>query len=75
MRYMLGTSLLMIGPGLGRVLIVYFNVPFPEAVTYSYYFIMAIAFLLLVADIFQKKPVVPYTITLLLMDLHYPTYL
>ncbi|MEJ7830070.1 MAG: hypothetical protein WKF91_17810 [Segetibacter sp.] len=71
MRYMLGTSLLMIGPGLGRVLIVYFEVPFPEAVIYSYYLIMAIAFLLLVSDMIQKKPIVPYSIILLLMVLVY----
>jgi hypothetical protein len=71
MRYMLGTSLLMIGPGLGRALIVYFNVPFPEAVIYTYYLIMAIAFLLLVSDMIQKKPVAPYSITLSLMVLIY----
>lgn len=71
MRYMLGTSLLMIGPGLGRVLIVYFEVPFPEAVIYSYNLIMAIAFLLLVSDMIQKKPIVPYSIILLLMVLVY----
>ncbi|PSR54978.1 hypothetical protein AHMF7605_16440 [Adhaeribacter arboris] len=67
MRYMLGTSLLMIGPALGRVQIIYFNVPFLEAVDYANYLIMAIAFLLLVSDIFQKKPVAPYLITLLVM--------
>jgi hypothetical protein len=71
MRYMLGTSLLMIGPGLGRALIVYFNVPFPDAVSYTYYLIMAIAFLLLIADMIQKKPVVPYSITFVLMVLVY----
>jgi hypothetical protein len=71
MRYMLGTSLLMIGPGLGRALIVYFNVPFPDAVIYTYYLIMAIAFLLLVSDMIQKKPVVPYSITFVLMVLVY----
>jgi hypothetical protein len=69
MRYMLGTSLLMIGPGLGRALIMYFNVPFPEAVTYTYYLIMVIAFLLFVSDMILKKLVVPYLITLLLMVL------
>ena len=69
MRYMLGTSLLMIGPGLGRVLIIYFNVPFLEGVDYANYLVMAIAFLLLVSDIFQKKPVATYSITVLLMVL------
>jgi hypothetical protein len=71
MRYMLGTSLLMIGPGLGRALIVYFNVPFPDAVVYTYYLIMAVALLLLIADMIQKKPVVPYSITFVLMVLVY----
>jgi hypothetical protein len=72
---MLGTSLLMIGLGLGRVLIVYFNVPFPEAVIYSYYLIMAIALLLLISDLIEKKPVVPYSITFVLMVLVYLAWL
>lgn len=71
MRYMLGTSLLLIGPGLGRALIIYFHVPFPDAVIYTYYLIMAIAFLLLTADLINKKSIVPYSITLLLMILVY----
>jgi hypothetical protein len=71
MRYMLGTSLLMIGPGLGRALIVYFHVPFPDAVLYSYYLMMTIAFLLLATDMIQRKPVVPYAITFLMMVLVY----
>ncbi|RDC66239.1 hypothetical protein [Adhaeribacter pallidiroseus] len=69
MRYMLGTSLLMIGPALGRVQIIFFNVPFLDAVDYANYLIIAIAFLLLITDIFQKKPVAPYSITVLVMVL------
>jgi hypothetical protein len=33
MRYMIGTALLMIGPGLGRALIIYFEIPPPVAIT------------------------------------------
>ena len=32
MRYMIGTALLMIGPGLGRALIIYFHIPGNRAV-------------------------------------------
>jgi hypothetical protein len=66
MRYMIGTGLLMIGPGLGRALIIYFGQPFPMGVTLSDYFIIALAALLLVIDLVRKGPWVPYTIVLTL---------
>lgn len=69
MRYMIGTSLLMIGPGLGRALIIYFAVPFPVAVSYTSYVTIMIAAGLLLSDIIRKKPYLPYTVTLVLMVL------
>jgi hypothetical protein len=39
MRYMIGTSLLMIGPGIGRAMIIYGGIPFPVAIIYTMYFI------------------------------------
>ena len=38
MRYMIGTSLLMIGPGIGRAMIIYGGLPFPVALVYAMYF-------------------------------------
>jgi hypothetical protein len=55
MRYMIGTSLLMIGPGLGRALIVYFGIPFPGSVEIISYFIMGIAALMTLNDIARKR--------------------
>lgn len=67
MRYMIGTSFLMIGPGLGRALIIYFGVPFQEAVFYADYLVMAIAATLLITDLVNKRPWVPYTVVLSLL--------
>lgn len=55
MRYMIGTALIMIGPGLGRALIVYYQTPFPVAVTYTQYIEIAIAAALLLNDILKRK--------------------
>jgi hypothetical protein len=54
MRYMIGTSLLMIGPGLGRALIVFGGMAFPAAVTVVYYVAEVIAVLFLLND-FRKR--------------------
>lgn len=64
MRFMIGTSLLMIGPGLGRALIIYFHVPFPMGVSISDYVAIAIALTLLIVDLRLKKSYKPYTIIL-----------
>lgn len=53
MRYMIGTSLLMIGPGLGRALIIFRGVPFPVAVTIVYYVSEVVALLFFLND-FRK---------------------
>lgn len=53
MRYMIGTALLMIGPGLGRALIVYFGYPFPIGVNISDYIVLAISGLFLLWDILK----------------------
>jgi hypothetical protein len=62
MRYMIGTALLMIGPGLGRALIIYFEVPFPTAVSATHYFVLAIATSLLILDLISKRYFLPYLI-------------
>lgn len=71
MRYMIGTALLMIGPGLGRGLITYGNIPFEAGVTYSDEIVLLISLGLLLYDVFKKKNIRPYlTIFLALLVSH-----
>lgn len=60
MRYMIGTSFLMIAPGLGRGLIIYFHNSLHDAVNYSNYLVIAIAAGLLINDIYKKRPYIPF---------------
>ena len=71
MRYMVATSLLMIGPGLGRALIIFGGTPFPVAVTIVYYISEIIAVLFLVNDIRKRNNYKPFlTITIILLLNH-----
>jgi len=67
MRYMIGTSLLMIGPGFGRALIIYFDMPFPAAVTMSDYTVIGLAAIMLLYDLIRKGPWIPYAIIIVLL--------
>jgi hypothetical protein len=62
MRYMIGTALLMIGPGLGRALIIYFEMPPPIAisVTLGAEALMGVA--LFVSDLVKKRDYRPFLI-------------
>jgi hypothetical protein len=55
LRYMIGTSLLMIGPGLGRALIIYYNQTLDQSVDISNYLSMGIAGSLMINDILKKR--------------------
>ena len=72
MRYMIGTALTMIGPGLGRALIIFGGVPFPVSVSIVYYVADILAILFLIND-FRKgnniKPFVTITIIFILNHL------
>ena len=71
MRYMVATSLLMVGPGLGRALIIFGGLPFPVAVTIVLYISEIIAVLFLVNDIRKRNNSKPFlTITLVLLLNH-----
>ena len=71
MRYMVATSLLLIGPGLGRILIIYGGMPFPPAVTTVYYVMEAIAVLFLLNDIRKGNNIKPFlTINIILILNH-----
>lgn len=64
LRYMIGTALLMIGPGFGRALIVYFNVPFPVSVTSILIIEVLCALAFLTVDIVRKTGYRPFLIVL-----------
>ncbi|MFN7686686.1 MAG: hypothetical protein ACK5OP_03040 [Sphingobacteriales bacterium] len=55
LRYMIGTALLMIGPGLGRALIIYFSVPFPVSVTSTLILATIISVTLALIDAIRRK--------------------
>jgi hypothetical protein len=64
MRYMIATSFLMIGPGLGRALIIFGGIPFPIAVTFTMYVSEFIALIFLAFDYFNGRSIKPYSIVL-----------
>jgi hypothetical protein len=71
MRYMIATSLLMIGPGLGRALIIFGGIPFPVTVALVYFIAEIIAILFLLNDIRKGSSFKPFlTITIVLIVNH-----
>jgi hypothetical protein len=65
MRYMVGTALLMIGPGLGRLLITQLNMPFIMAVPAVNFLTIILSAVFLVIDILKKKDYRPYLVVLI----------
>jgi hypothetical protein len=64
MRYMIGTSFLMIAPGLGRAMIVYYGMSLHDSVNYCNYLVMAITVGLLLNDIVKKRSYFPFAVIL-----------
>ncbi|RDB05959.1 hypothetical protein [Runella aurantiaca] len=64
MRYMIGTSLLMIGPGIGRAMIIYGGIPFPVAIIYTMYFTELVAVVFLVLDYVKGRSIKPFAVIL-----------
>ena len=64
MRYMIATSLLMIGPGLGRALIIFGGTPFPIAVNATMYVSEIIAIIFLAFDYFNGRSIKPFIVIL-----------
>lgn len=60
-RYMIATSLLMIGPGLGRTLIIFGGIPFPVAVAAVLYFTTFLSLVFLFFDWRNKGDIKPFT--------------
>jgi hypothetical protein len=67
MRYMIGTALLMIGPGLGRVLIVSFEIPPPIGISITLAAVSVLAIGLLAVDLVKKRDYKPFLIVACLM--------
>ncbi len=65
MRYMIGTALLMVGPGLGRLLITGLNWPLEMAIPGTNYPVIALTIVLLVNDIRKKNDFRPYLVVLI----------
>lgn len=74
MRYMIGTSFLMIAPGFGRGLIIYFGNSLQDAVNYSNYLVFAIAGGLMINDIVKKRSYTPFAVVLLVFILLHITW-
>ena len=72
LRYMIGTSLLMIGPGVGRAMIIFGGLSFPEAITYSLYLTEFVALAFLVFDYVKGNSIKPFMVILVsLFFLHF----
>ena len=67
MRYMIGTSLLMIAPGLGRALIIYYGQSLDKAVNVTNYIAIGIAAALLLNDILKRRYYIPFTVVLIVV--------
>ena len=70
MRYMIGTALLMIGPGLGRVLILFLEMPPPIGISITLAVIAVLAIALLINDVVKKRDYKPFLIVTCLMLLY-----
>lgn len=70
MRYMIATSLLMIGPGLGRALIIFGGVSFPVSVTTVLYLSTGLALGFLLLDIRTRKSPIPFLVIFLVIGLN-----
>lgn len=71
LRYMIGTSLLMIGSGVGRAMIIFGGLTFPTALTASLYLSEIVAISFLIFDYFKGNPIKPFVIIMVgLIFLH-----
>lgn len=70
-RYIIGTSLLLIGPGFGRACIVYGHVPFPVGIMYAIILTYVVAIALLIYDLVKKHNYKPYLVILVYLLFHH----
>ncbi len=68
LRYIIGTSLILIGPGLGRALIIFGGFTFPQGVMNQYWVTLAVVAGLIMYDLFKKsKHLKPHLVILALI--------
>ena len=67
LRYMIGTSLLMIGPGIGRAMIIFGGLPFPVALNYTMYITEILAIGFIIFDYLKGASIKPFVIILLVL--------
>lgn len=60
MRYMIGTSFMVLGPGLGRALIIYGSMTTNTAIPLSNYIIATLILVFLAFDMVNKRPIRPF---------------
>ena len=65
--FMCGTAILLIGPALARILIIYFGFTFDNSVTTSKLVMVAIPALIALVDSIRKKRISPFTVVLAVM--------
>ena len=70
MRYMIATSLLMIGPGLGRALIIFGGIPFPVSVMAVLCLSTLIALGFLLLDLRNRRSPIPFLVIFLVLGLN-----
>jgi hypothetical protein len=78
MRFMIGTALIIMGPGIMRLIAVYElfgDIRFPTVVLYTYLICAGIGVGLLAYDLTQRKPYQPYLVAVGLTVGIYLTYL
>lgn len=66
MRYMISISVFLLGPGIGRAIIVLGQFPFPVGVSITNVVLAIVTGILLVMDLVRSKPYKPYLIAFLL---------
>ena len=64
---MIGTSLLMIGPGIGRAMIIFGGLPFPVSIMITMYFTELVAVVFIAFDYFKGKSIKPFIIILVVL--------
>ena len=65
--FMCGTAILLIGPALARILIIYFGFTFDNSVTTSKLVMVAIPAVIAIADWIRKKRISPFTVVMAVM--------
>lgn len=71
MRYMIGTAIMMIGPGLGRALMIYYHMTFNGGIAFTFYVEMALAAVFLSGDILRGKSYKANAVILSLILVHF----